>query len=465
MTVVSRTWGAVLCLLACGAASAQGVSLPPFERVQLDNGVVLVLSEKHEVPLVGMELMLRGGAITDPDGMAGLAALTAGLLEKGSGDRDAAEFAEAVAAVGGSLSARGGLEAITISAEFLARDADLMVGLVADMLRRPALEASEFGKLRERRLNLLLAARDSGLTSLLPKYGNAFLFGDHPYGRPVEGSEASLGRIRHGDVRDYYREHVGADRLVIAISGDFETAPMVAKLTTAFGDWAPAATVFEEPPAPAPAPGPRVLLVDRPDAGQTYFWLGAPGVAIDYEGRAALNLANTLFGGRFTSMLNTALRVESGLTYGAFSTLTRPSQPGSIAVSSLTPVETTVAAVDLALDVLNRLHTDAIGEDMLASARNYILGQFPTGLETARQVAAVLAQIEFYGLGRDYVDAYGAALDAVDAVALAATIGEVYPQAGELVFVLLGDAERIRADVAKYGEVTEMPVTDPHFGP
>ena len=465
MTRGFSAWGASFCLFACGAASAQGVTLPPFERVQLDNGVVMILSEKHEVPLIGFELLLRGGAVTDPDGLDGLASLTAGLLEKGAGDRDAAAYAEAVAAVGGSLGARGSLEAITISAEFLARDADLMVELVADMLRRPGLTAAEFARLRDRRSNLLSAAKDSDLWSLLPAYGNAALFGGHPYGRPVDGSVASLAKIRHRDVRDYYRDHVGADRLVISISGDFETASMVAKLTTAFGDWAPAAAALEELPSPAPPPGPRVLLVDKPGAAQTYFWLGAPGVAIDYPRRAALDLVNTLFGGRFTSMLNQALRVESGLTYGVFSVLTRPSLPGSIAVSSFTPVESTVEAIDMALGVVDKLHAAEIGEDQLTSARNYVLGQFPAGLETARQIAGMLARIEFYGLGRDYVDAYGDALGAVDLAALAATIEEVYPRSDELVLVLLGDADRIREDVVKYGEVTEMPITEPDFRP
>jgi predicted Zn-dependent peptidase len=164
-------------------------------------------------------------------------------------------------------------------------------------------------------------------------------------------------------------------------------------------------------------------------------------------------------------MLNQALRVESGLTYGVFSVLTRPSLPGSIAVSSFTPAESTVEAIDMALGVLDKLHAAEIGEDQLTSARNYVLGQFPAGLETARQVAAMLARIEFYGLGRDYVDAYGDALGGVDVAALAATIEEVYPRPDELVLVLLGDADRIREDVVKYGEVTEMPITEPNFRP
>ena len=113
----------------------------------------------------------------------------------------------------------------------------------------------------------------------------------------------------------------------------------------------------------------RVLLIDKPGATQTYFWLGNTGVARDFERRAALDIANTLFGGRFTSMLNTELRVNSGLTYGASSRLLRPSKPGSVAISSFTPTETTVEAIDMALGVLDRLHRDGVDEEMLGLAR------------------------------------------------------------------------------------------------
>ena len=456
--------GGALLILA-DTAVGQGMTLPVHERVELDNGVVLILSEKHDVPLIGLEALLRGGAVADAAGREGVAALLAGLLEKGAGDRDAAGFAESVAAVGGRLTARGGLEAISVSGEFMARDADLMVDLVADMLRRPRLQRAEFDTLRERRVNLLRAAKDSSVYSLLDDYGNAFLFGEHPYGRPIDGSEASLGEISLADVRDYHRDHVGADRLIIAVSGDFETAAMAARLTAAFGDWGPAAAALPVLEAPEPEAGPRVLLVDNPGSAQAYFWLGAPGVAVDYPGRAALDLANALFGGRFSSMLTTALRVESGLTYDARSSLLRPSLPGALSMTSFSAAEKTVEAIDLTVEVLQRLHTTTPGEDMLRSARNYVLGRFPTDLETARQVASILARIEFHGLGRDYVDAYGAAVAGVDAAAFAAVIADVFPAADELVYVVVGDAEGLRDAVSKYGPVQEMPITAQRFRP
>ena len=132
--------------------------------------------------------------------------------------------------------------------------------------------------------------------------------------------------------------------------------------------WRTAAAPLPEVPRPAPQSGRRVVLIDKPGATQTYFWLGNIGVARDYEKRAALDIANTVFGGRFTSMLNTELRVNSGLTYGARSLLSRASQPGSIAISSYTPTESTVEAIDMALGVLGRLHEDGVDKTMLESA-------------------------------------------------------------------------------------------------
>lgn len=465
MIRVGRRFYALLLLLIGSPVIGQGVTLPEITRVELDNGAVLLLHEKHDVPLIGVEAIIRGGAVSDPEGMAGLSSLLAGLLQKGAGDRDAAAFAEAVAAVGGELAATADLESLSISGEFMSRDAPLMVELLADMLQRPTLDAGEMAKLRDRSINLIRAAKDADLPALLPLYGAVFLFGDHPYGRPVGGSEESLAKIRHRDVLGYYNDHVGADRLIIAVVGDFETAAMTELLTGAFAEWRQAGT---QPPgieAPAPEPGRRVLLVDKPGATQTYFWLAGPGVAANYPRRAELNIANTVFGGRFTSMLNNALRVESGLTYGARAQLTRPSLPGSVAIFSYTKTESTVEAIDMAIGVLDTLLAEGISGEMLESAKNYILGQYAPQLETSSQLAGMVSYLELMGLDAAYINDYGPAIAAADSETISAVIDEVYTQPGELVFVLLGDAAVIREDIARYGAVTEIAITEPRFRP
>lgn len=454
-------------LLATVAATAadHGISLPPAERIVLDNGAVLILNEKRDVPLIGVQAMLAGGSVTDPSGKAGLSSLVAGLLEKGAGDRNAAEFAEAIDSVGGRLSAHGGLEHLSVGGDFLARDAEVMVGLLADMLLRPALDPAEFEKLRERRINLLLAEKDSNPGGLAPVYAHAMLFADHPYGTPVDGSESSLAAIGHDDILDYYKKHVGADRLVVAVSGDFDANRMAERLTAAFGDWRRAAEPLPDLSPAERKPGGRVLLIDKPGATQTWFWIGNVGVSRSYPERAALDIANTLFGGRFTSMLNTALRVETGLTYGAHSVLVRPSMPGSVAIDSYTRTEATTEAIDLALDVLDRFRDQIPSRALVTSAKNYVLGQFPMRLETARQLAAQLATIEATGLTRAWIEDYDEAVAAVRAPDIADVASAVYPNRSDTVFVLIGDAESIRDAVAKYGSVTEMSITEPTFRP
>lgn len=457
---------ALLALLLCGPmAWAADFALPEYERVELANGTVLLLSEDHEVPLIGMRAVVRGGSAVDPASKSGLAELLATVLQKGAGDRDAAELAEAAARVGGQLTVRANVESITVSAEFLSRDAELMVELVTDILQRPTLSADELAKERSRAIDLIKAAKDSDPSRLMPLYGNAFLFRDHPYGSPTTGSETSLAGIEHEDLQQYYNEHFGGDRLIIAVAGDFDINAMKAALARAFEGWRPAGSALPELEAPGKIEGRQVLLVDKPGATQTYFWIGNIGVAVDYPDRAELNLANTVFGGRFTSMLMTELRLRSGLTYSARSSVVRLGKPGSVTIQSFTETERTVEAIDMALGVLDRLHVAGLDDEMLLSARNYIMGQFPPSLETASSLAGMFAYLELYGLDRSYVDGYAADLDSATPVTVHNTISDVYPREDNLAFILIGDADRIREEVAKYGPLTEMSIDEPRFSP
>lgn len=446
-----------------GTSFAQNVTLPETTRVTLDNGAVLIVNAKPDVPLVGAEVLIRGGAIRDAAGKAGTASLYAGLLERGAGGRDAQAFVEAVESVGGRLSASAELESIRIRAEFLSRDLDLMLELLGDMLLRPTLAEAELETLAERQINFIRAAKDSSPGALMPTYAAAFLFGEHPYATPVGGSEATLAGITHEDILKYYVNETGGDRLIVSISGDIDPDAVITRLGALFGDMKQAGLAIEPLPLAFRASTRRVLLIDKPGATQTYFWIGNLGVAVDFPERAELDVANTVFGGRFTSMLNTALRVESGLTYGARSILVRPSDPGSVAISSYTRTESTVQAIDMALNVLYRLRENGLDEATLASAQNYILGSFPTRLETARQLAAQFARLELYGLDEAYINDYATMIGDVTLESIGPVIDDVYPTDDQLVFVLLGDAAKIRDSVSRYGAMSELSITDPVF--
>jgi predicted Zn-dependent peptidase len=206
-----------------------------------------------------------------------------------------------------------------------------------------------------------------------------------------------------------------------------------------------------------------VVLIDSPGSAQTYFWIGNVGVDRRYSGRPALDLVNTPYGGRFTSILNTELRIKSGLSYGASSRFTRGSVPGEFAIRSFAQTENTEKALDLTLATLEQLKQGELSPEMLESARSYVLGQFPLQLETASHWAATLADLEFYGLGRDYIEGYGPALGKVDLAEAAAVTADAFPRPADLVMVLVGDAAKIRDAVAKYGPVTELKLSDPDF--
>ena len=452
------------------AAHAQGpaagdVRLAPFEQHRLTNGAVLVLIEKRDTPLVSMRALLRGGSIGDPPGKEGSATLLADLLQKGAGKRNAVAFAEAIENVGGELAASAQTESITVGASFLARDVDLMVELVADALMRPQFDSQEFAKARTLAIQSIAAAKDADPRELMAIYGDAWLFRGHPYGRPTEGSEKSLTSISLEDLKTYYEAQLGGDRLIVTVVGDIRAAEMKRRLETAFGSWRKAGVSAPVVAAMPRVQGRRVLLVDKPGATQTYFWLGNVGADRTDPARGAQSVVNTVFGGRFTSMLNTALRIESGLTYGASSGFARLSEPGAFQINSYTQTAKTREAVDLALATLDRLHAEGISAEAIASARNYLLGQFPTSIETNGQLANRLADMVFFGLDRRDVDEYAARVRAVDESAVKATIARDVTTSGDLAMVVIGDAGEIRDAVAKYGPVTEMKITDPTFAP
>jgi predicted Zn-dependent peptidase len=251
--------------------------------------------------------------------------------------------------------------------------------------------------------------------------------------------------------------------LLLVVAGDFKAAQLRAQLEKALDGWtSPAPGLPDIEPAPRVAGG-QVLLIDKPGATQTYFWIGNVGVRRSDPDAVAIELVNTLFGGRFTSMLNSALRIESGLTYGARSRIDEPTQPGTVAMVSYTATESTVEAVNMALAQLRKLHEQGFSESQLESGKTYRQGLFPMGFETAKDLASQLMTLKFYGLADNTVNDYARDMAKVSLEKSRAVINRVYPPEQDLVFVFIGDSERIGQQVTAYGKVTHMSITDPDW--
>ena len=205
------------------------------------------------------------------------------------------------------------------------------------------------------------------------------------------------------------------------------------------------------------------MLVDKPDSTQTFYYIGNLGIAANNPDRVYIDVVNTLFGGRFTSMLNSELRVNSGLTYGAQSWFSRRKTKGPFRISSFTRNETTEKAIDLTLDILKRFHENGITDEQLESAKNYIKGQFPTDIETTDQLAATIAELEFHGLDATEINDMYAKIDRMTVADARSVIRQYFPMEN-LVLVLIGKASDIGDVVKKYApRVDQKSITDSGF--
>jgi len=455
---------AILAWFGCAGAAAQSIHLPPHEKVSLKNGLTLLLLEKRGVPMVSFQAIVKTGAAADPTGQEGLAAVTAGLLRKGTQTRSARQFAADLDFIGGSFDANSGPDFTGVSAEFLAKDLARGLDLFLDGLLHPSFPQAEVEKLLAHNVDEVRSAKDNP-QQVLGRYFSGYLFAGRSYGRPESGDELSLKRIDREAIVKFYDSNYVPGNTILTVAGDFNAAEMRKKLEDALSAWAakkvPAVTVA----AAEPVTGKRLLLVDKPDATQTYFAIGNVGTRANDPDRVAILVVNSIFGGRFTSLLNEALRVESGLTYGASSRFDSRKQPGTFGMYSYTRNETTVAALDMALDVLRKFHKDGISAEQLAATKSYIKGQFPPSIETSSQLAWTIARNEFYGLDDSEVNQLEARLDAVTPEIARQVIEKHFP-ADNLVFVLIGKASVIAPLVQKYAEKQDArPVSDPGFWP
>lgn len=438
------------------------LKLPPFKKVRLNNGLTLLLMEQREVPIVSFNFIIRAGSVADHAGKEGTASATAALLRKGTNSRTADQISNELDFVGGQLDAGAGFDYSSGSAEFVKKDLTKGLDLLADVLLKPTFPQDEVNKLLKQRIDEIRAAKDQA-QAVIGNYFSAYLYGSHPYGRPPRGDEKSTAAITRDDVLNFYQTYYTAGNTILAVVGDFETGEMERTLTARFGDWkAPAASAPKVIDAPI-AVGRKLLLVDKPDSTQTFFQIGNIGIARTNPDRVFIQVINTLFGGRFTSMLNTELRIKTGLTYGARSLFIQNKLAGPFVISTYTRNETTEKAIDLTIEILKRLHDKGVTEEELKSAKTYLKGQFPPTIETSDQLADLLAQLEFYGLDASDVNGYYAKIDSMTMADAQRVIKQFFPM-DNLVFVLIGKASEIEPIARKYApKIDKKTISQPGF--
>ena len=461
---LKRTPTTLLLVFVVGSASAQTLHMPPHEKYVLKNGLTVLLLEKHGVPMINVFALLKTGSAADPAGQSGLASVTAGLLRKGTKGRTAQQFAADLDYIGGEFEAEAGADFSSVATEFLSKDLERGLGLFSDAVLHPTFPQEEVDKLLAQSVDAVRGAKDDP-QQVLGLYYDGYLYGTHPYGRPAGGDEASLQRIKRDGIVKFYEGNYAPGNTLLAIAGEFNGAEMRKKLEETFGGWPARSVAPPQIAAIPPEKGKRLLVVNKDDATQTYFAIGNVGIARNDPDRIAIRVVNTIFGGRFTSELNEALRVESGYTYGASSFFDARKAPGPFGIFSFTKNETTAPAIDLAVQVLQKFRKNGVTDEQLKSAKSYIKGQFPPSIETSKQLAHIIATYEFYGLGDDEINQLEARVDAVTPEMAKAVIQKHFPSEN-LVFVLIGKASAIGAAVEKYAEKRDArEIAAPGFWP
>ena len=456
--------GLAALLLGLMPLRAAGPALPAPQKISLSNGLVVYVLRNAELPLVSFRMLVRGaGSAFEPAEAEGAANLASTLLTKGTAGMDAEKIAEALDFMGASLNFSAAEEYAQASGESLAEHFPRLLEIAAECLTAPSFKEDEFAKERARRIDNLKAAKDNPGRAVAYYFQKAY-FGGHPMGHLASGTEASLAKMTVQTVKDFYGRRYRPDRAIAAVVGDIDGASVKALLEKTLGRWrnpagpAPADTI---PPLPVPQ-GHKLLLVDKPDATQAYFVLGAPGYAMGDKITPQAAVMNTLWGGRFTSWLNTELRINRGLTYGAHSGFTAWSPGGVFEASSYTKNDKIGEMLDITLGLLLKAVNDGFSAEEIESARNYVQGQFPQTLETNASKASAYVRLAFYKMGFDYYDKYMAAIGKVTPAEAKAAAVALLPQK-DYVLVIVGKAAEIKPLLAKFGTWQEKKIADPGF--
>jgi predicted Zn-dependent peptidase len=381
------------------------LKLAPIQHFTLSNGLGVTLVEKHEVPLVQVEVVVRTGSAMDPAGKSGLASMTAAMLEEGAGTRNALEFADAIDFLGASISAYAGQHTSGAILHTPLSKLDSSLALLSDVVLRPKFPPEELERNRKERLTTLSQWHDQprAIASVL---FSKTLYGDsHPYGIPSMGNEKSLRSMTADDLRSFHAAYFRPNNGYIVVSGDVKGAEILAKLEQLFGRWDQAPVAQPSIPKAEQVQKRQIYLADKPGAAQSEIRIGRIGVARMTEDYFPLLVMNTILGGAFTSRLNQNLREEHGYSYGAGSFFDfRPTAGPFMAYAAVQTDVTDKALVEFMKELKGILAP--VPEEELARAKNNIALSYPRDFQSVAEIAGQLADLQMYGLPDDYFNNY-----------------------------------------------------------
>jgi len=420
------------------------VTLPEPEDYRLDNGLRVILVERHDLPIVSLELLFPGGASAHSAKQAGLAALTADMLDEGTTTRSALELADQVSLLGATLSTSAGYDAATVRLGVLRPRLAPALALMADVVLRPAFTPEELARVKRDRTTRILQSRDRPSVLAANAFARVLYGPRHPYGMPLIGTAESLESLGRDDVVRFHGARYRPDGATLVVAGDVDRPALDSLLARAFAGWSGRIEASAEPPQP-PETGRRTLyLVDRPGSAQSVIRLGRIATGRATPDYYPLQVLNTILGGSFTSRLNMKLREEKGYTYGARSSFDMRRLPGPFVASAAVATPVTDSSVVEFLREIDRITREPVPPDELDQGRNYLALRLPQRFETVDDLVARFAELALHGLPLDSYDGFVDGVERVGADDVLA-VARRYLDTDRMAIVIAGDLARIEA--------------------
>ena len=385
-------------------------------RAELPNGVTILTYENFDSPSVVVGGYLWAGSIAETAEQAGLSALTAGMLMRGTRHRTFGQINNALESVGAQFGYRSNVHSVGFGGKALAEDLDLLLGIMADSLQHPTFPAAELEKLRGQVLTAIQRrAHDTRSVAWLTF--DALLYPDHPYGRSVMGYEETVSGLTQAHLSNYYRDHYSPEGMVLAVVGAVSSDTVLEKVRNALGGWhAPDASPNRSIPPNVQLDETRRDTAVVEGKSQSDIVLGWPALARsdpDYMKAHLTNIVLGVFG--MMGRLGENIRERQGLAYYASSSLQAGLGAGPwTAVAGVNPANVE-RAVEGILDEARRLRDEPLPQDELSDSQSYLTGSMPLGLETNEGVMGTLLNIERHELGLDYLLRYTDLVNSVSA--------------------------------------------------
>lgn len=427
--------------------------LPEIRHAKLANGLEVVLAERHDVPVVQMNLLVDAGFAADRDGVSGTASLFAAMLDEGTRRRTALEISDELDAIGARLGTGCGADTTAVSLNTLTRHLDAAMDIYADVVLRPAFPETDFLRLQKQRLAAIRREKNepNGVAMrVLPRllYGKG-----HAYAGPFSGSgdEEGVTHLTRDDIQRFYDAWFKPNNATLVVVGDITVDALVPLLERHFGGWRAAPVPVKRIDLVEPAARPALYLIDRPGASQSVVFAGVAAPPKSGADEYAVDVLNSILGGSFTSRVNFKLREEKHWSYGAHTSLT--DSAGLRAFLCGAPVQS-----DKTIDTLIELDREFRGivsdrpatEAELKKAVTDMTLRLGGQWETMGAVGGVLEQMTRFALPESYFRSYVDSVRALTLDDLRQAASRVIRPDG-LVWLVVGDRTQIEPAMKSLG--------------